>query len=135
MALRPFVWKTFDVNLTWIMGFHPQKVEYFWFYTVYMDPIVKISDFEVIFTSQNVFYFSSKKLEVVTIARYLNAFWFFDFSLLDILPKYMNPKLMSRSLYVTDDLPEKSGHHTNRQTNRRTSFFKRMPHKSPSGNN
>ena len=42
--------------------------------------------------------FSSKKLEVVTIARYLNAFWFFDFSLLDIFPKYMNPKLMSRWL-------------------------------------
>ena len=71
------------------------------------------------------FIFSSKKLEVVTIARYLNAFWFFDFSLLDILPKYMNPKLMSRSLYVTDDLPEKSGH---TQTNIRTSFFKRSPH-------
>ena len=65
------------------------------------------------------FIFSSKKLEVVTIARYLNAFWFFDFSLLDILPKYMNPKLMSRSLYVTDDLPEKSGQ-TNGQTNTQT---------------
>ena len=50
-----------DVNLTWIMSFHPQKVEYFCFYTVYMDPIVKISDFEVIFTSQNVFYFFFKK--------------------------------------------------------------------------
>ena len=101
-----------------------------------MDPIVKISDFEVIFTSQNVFYFSSKKLEVVTIARYLNAFWIFDFSLLDILPKYMNPKLMSRSLYATDDLPEKSGHRTNGQTetDTRTSFFRRLPHKSPSGN-
>ena len=103
------MWKTFDVNLTWVMSFDLQKVEYFCFYTVYMDPIVIIYDFEVIFTSQNVFYvFFKKKLEVVTIARYLNAFWFFEFSLLDILPKYMNPKLMSRSLYVTDDLPEKT---------------------------
>ena len=72
-----------------------------------MDPIVKISDFEVIFTSQNVFYFFLKKtLEVVTIARYLNAFWFFDFSLLDILPKYMNPKIVSRSRYALHDLPK-----------------------------
>jgi hypothetical protein len=31
------------------------------FYTVYMDPIAKISDFEVIFRSQNVFYFFFKK--------------------------------------------------------------------------
>ena len=88
------------VNLMWIMSFHPQKVEHLCFYTVYMDPIVKISDFEVIFTSQNDFFiFSSKKLEVVTIARYLNAFRIFDFSLFDILPKYMNPKLMSRSVH------------------------------------
>ena len=53
--LGALVWNTFDVNLMWVMSFHPQKVEYFCFYTVYMDPIVKISDFEVIFTSQNVF--------------------------------------------------------------------------------
>ena len=61
------------------------------------------------FVRKTFFIFSSKKLEVVTIARYLNAFWIFDFSLLDILPKYMNPKSMSRSLYVSDDFPEKSG--------------------------
>ena len=76
---------------------------------------MKISDFEVIFTSQNVFYFL-QKLEVVTIARYLNAFWFFDFSLLDILPKYMNPKSMSRSLYASEDLTKCPAGRTNKQT-------------------
>ena len=50
------------VNLTWAMCFHPKKDETFHFYTVYMNPIVKISDFEVIFTSQNVFYFSKKNV-------------------------------------------------------------------------
>ena len=106
MALRRFVWKIFDVNLTWIVSVHPQKA-------VYMDPIVKFPILRSYLLRKKFFIFSSKKLEVVTIARYLNAFWFFDFSLLDILPKYMNPKLMSRSLYVTDDLPEKTGHQTN----------------------
>ena len=99
---------------------------------------MKISDFEVIFTS-HFYYFSSKKLEVVTIARYLNAFWFFDFSLLDILPKYMTPKLMSRSLYASENLTESPAGHKHTQTNKptdpRTSFFKRLPHKSPSDNN
>ena len=82
------------------------KMVSFRFYTVYKKKFVKISPFWIIilFTSRNVFYFSSKKLEVVTIARYLNTFWIFDFSLLDILPKYMNPKLMSRSLYALGDL-------------------------------
>ena len=61
---------------------------FFCFYTVYMDPIVKKSDFWVIYTSQNVFYVFFKKLDVVTITRYQNTFWIFDFSLLDILPKY-----------------------------------------------
>ena len=89
-----------------------------------MDPIVKFSDFEVIFTSQNVFFFQQKKLEVVTIARYLNAFWFFDFSLLDILPKYMNPKSMSRSLYASEDLTGKCPDtQTDRQTNRQTDII------------
>ena len=60
--LGTLVWKTFDVNLAWIMFFfHQQKVGHFCFYTVYMDPIVKNSDFWVIYTSQNVFYFFFKK--------------------------------------------------------------------------
>ena len=40
------------------------------------------------------FIFSSKKLDVVTITRYQITFWIFDFSLLEILPKYMNPKIV-----------------------------------------
>ena len=116
------------VNLVWIMIFHLQKVEHFSFYTVHMDPLVKNSDFWVIYTSQNVFYFSSKKLDVVTITRYQITFWIFDFSLFDILPKYMNPKIVSRSLYALHDLPK------NPHANGRTSIFKRLPHKSPSGN-
>ena len=71
-----------------------------------MDPLVKNSDFWVIYTSQNVFYFSSKKLDLVTITRYQITFWIFDFSLFDILPKYMNPKIVSRSLYALHDLPK-----------------------------
>ena len=106
MALRALVWKTFDVNLTWIMIFHLLKVEHFCFYTVYMDPIVKKTDFWVIYTSQNVFYFFFKKLDVVTITRYQITFWIFDFSLLEILPKYMNPKIVLRTLYALDDLPK-----------------------------
>ena len=57
---------------------------------------------------------------------------------LSIWTKYMNPKLMSRWLYAGEDLTEKSGQtdrQTNTQTNPRTSFFRRLPHKSPSGNN
>ena len=34
--LGTLVWKTFDANLTWIMIFIRQKVEYFCFYTVYI---------------------------------------------------------------------------------------------------
>ena len=88
------------INLMWIMIFHLQKVGYFCFYTVHMDPLVKHSDFWVIYTSQNVFIFSSKKLDVVTITRYQNTFWIFDFSLIEILHKYMNLKNVSRSLYA-----------------------------------
>ena len=71
-----------------------------------MDLIVKNSDFWVIYTSQNVFYFFFKKLDVVTITRYQITFWIFDFSLLDILPKYMNPKIVLRTLYALHDLPK-----------------------------
>ena len=59
--LGTLVWKTFDVNLAWIMISHLQKNGYFCFYTVHMDPLVKNSDFWVIYTSQNVFYFFFKK--------------------------------------------------------------------------
>ena len=52
------------------------------------------------------FIFSSKKLDVVTITRYQITFWIFDFSLLEILPKYMNPKIVLRTLYALDDLPK-----------------------------
>ena len=52
------------------------------------------------------FIFSSKKLDVVTITRYQITFWIFDFSLLDILPKYMNPKIVLRLLYALHDLPK-----------------------------
>ena len=136
VALRPFVWKTFgprqsDVDhefssaKSWIFLFlhcvYGPNCENFWFWGH-------------IYFAKRFLFFLQKKLEVVTIARYLNAFWIFDFSLLDILPKHMNPKSMSRSLYVSDDFPEKSGQ-TDKRTNTRTSFFKRMPHKSPSGNN
>ena len=43
---------------------------------------------------------------MVTITRYQNTFWIFDFSLLDILPKYMNPKIVSRMRYALHDLPK-----------------------------
>ena len=73
-----------------------------------MDPIVKITHLWVIYyTVLHKTFFSSKKLDVVTITRYQNTFLIFDFSLLEILPKYiMNPKLMSRSLYALHDLPK-----------------------------
>ena len=40
------------------------------------------------------------------ITRYQITFWIFDFSLLEILPKYMNPKIVLRTLYALDDLPK-----------------------------
>ena len=43
---------------------------------------------------------------MVTITRYQITFWIFDFSLLEILPKYMNPKIVLRTLYALDDLPK-----------------------------
>ena len=140
VALRPFVWKTFGPRQSDVdHEFSSAKSWIFFVFTLCIwTQLWKFLILRSYLLRKTFFIFSSKKLEVVTIARYLNAFWFFDFSLLDILPKYMNPKLMSRSLYATDDLPEKSGHRTNGQThkhrNKRTSFFKRMLHKSPSGN-
>ena len=52
------------------------------------------------------FIFSSKKLDVVAITRYQITFWIFDFSLIEILPKYMNPKIVLRTLYALHDLPK-----------------------------
>ena len=127
--LGALVWKTFNVNLAWIMIFIRQKVVHCCFYTVYMDPIVKISDFWVIYTSQNVFYFFFKKLDVVAITGYQITFWIFDFSLLENLPKYMNPKIVLRTLYALDDLPKIADGRTDADV--RTSIFKRLPHKSP----
>ena len=70
--LGTLVWKTFDVNL---VGHN----------------YILRKTFSI---------FSSKKLDVVTITRYQNTFWIFDFSLFEILHKYMNQKLMPRSLYA-----------------------------------
>ena len=53
-----------------------------------MDPLVKNSDFGSYILRKTFFIFYSKKLDVVTITRYQITFWIFDFSLLDILPKY-----------------------------------------------
>ena len=78
----------------------------FCFYTVYMDPIVKNSDFGSYILRKTFFIFSSEKLDVVTITRYQITFWIFDFSLLEILPKYMNPKIVLRTLYALHDLPK-----------------------------
>ena len=79
------------------------------------------------------FIFSSEKLDVVTITRYQITFWIFDFSLLEILPKYMNPKNVSRSLYALHDLPKNpdADGRTDADAYVRTSIFKRLPHKSP----
>ena len=78
------------------------------------------------------FIFSSEKLDVVTITRYQITFWIFDFSLLEILPKYMNPKIVLRTLYALDDLQKNRGHRTDADADTgRTSIFKRLPHKSP----
>ena len=107
---------------------------YFFGVAHHMDPLVKISGFWVIYTSQNVFIFSSKKIDVVTITRYQITFWIFDFSLFDISPKYVNPKIVSRSLYALHDLPKNRGRTPRTRTDGRTSIFKRLPHKSPSGN-
>ena len=95
-----------------------------------MDPLVKNLIFGSYILRKTFFIFSSKKLDVVTITRYQIMFWIFDFSLLAILPKYMNPKLMSRSLYALHDLPKNRGRTPDTG---RTSIFKRLPHKSPSG--
>ena len=43
---------------------------------------------------------------MVAITGYQITFWIFDFSLLEILPKYMNPKIVLRTLYALDDLPK-----------------------------
>ena len=94
-----------------------------------MDPLVKILIFGSYALRKTFFIFSSKKLDVVTITRYQITFWIFDFSLLEILPKYMNPKIVSRTLYALDDLPKIADAYAYAYV--RTSIFKRMPHKSP----
>ena len=82
-----------------------------------MDPIVKNLIFGSYTLRKMFFIFSSKKLDVVTITRYQITFWIFDFSLLDILPKYMNPKIVLRTLYALDDLPKLAdGHRTRTRT-------------------
>ena len=98
-----------------------------------MSPLVKILIFGSYILRKTFFIFSSKKLDVVAITGYQITFWIFDFSLLEILPKYMNPKIVLRTLYALDDLPKNRGHRTDgRGRGRvRTSIFKRLPHKSP----
>ena len=76
-------------NLTWLMCFDLKKMRSFCFYTVYMGPIWVKYQFLLVFSLGNRFYFFSEKKQMVTITRYQITFWIFDFSLLDILPKYI----------------------------------------------
>ena len=85
-----------------------------------MDPLVKNPDFLSYILRKTFFIFSSKKLDVVAITGYQITFWIFDFSLLEILPKYMNPKIVLRTLYALDDLPKNRGHRTRTRTDGRT---------------
>ena len=58
---------------------------------------------------------------MVAITGYQITFWIFDFSLLEILPKYMNPKIVLRTLYALDDLPKMAdGHRTRTDAHGRT---------------
>ena len=112
--LGALVWKTFDVNLTWIMIFPSAKSWIFLFLHCVYGPNCEIFwFFGHIHFAKCFLFFIQKKLDVVTITRYQITFWIFDFSLLEILPKYMNPKIVSRSLYALDDLPKiADGHRT-----------------------
>ena len=105
--LGALVWKTFVVNLTWIMIFSSAKSWAFLFlHCVYGPNCENFWFLGHIHFAKRFLFFLQKKLDVVTITRYQITFWIFDFSLLEILPKYMNPKIVLRTLYALDDLPK-----------------------------
>ena len=105
--LGALVWKTFGVNLVWIMIFSSAKKLNIFVFTLWIwTHLRKILGFGSYILRKTFFIFSSEKLDVVTITRYQITFWIFDFSLLEILPKYMNPKIVLRTLYALDDLPK-----------------------------
>ena len=127
--LGTLVWKTFDVNLTWIMIFSSAKSCAFLFLHTWTQ-LWKFMVFGSYTLRKTFFICSSKKLDVVTITRYQITFWIFDFSLLEILPEY-EPKNR-----VTHAVPcmicQKIRTPDVRTYGRvRTSIFKRLPHKSP----
>ena len=92
------VWPTSIWRGSWFSIF--KKLNIFVFTLCIWTHLWKILIFGSYILRKTFFIFSSKKLDVVTITRYQITFWIFDFSLFDILPKYMNPKIVSRSLYA-----------------------------------
>ena len=132
MALSAFVWKTFDLRQSGVghdFPFSKKSWTFLFLHCAYGPICEKNLIFGSYILRKTFFIFSSKKLDVVTITRYQITFWIFDFSLLEILPKYMNPKIVSRSRYALDDLPKIADGRTDADV--RTSIFKRLPHKSP----
>ena len=102
------VWPTSIWRGSWFSIF--KKLNIFVFTLCIWTQLWKFLIFGSYILRKTFFIFSSKKLDVVTITRYQITFWIFDFSLFDILPKYMNPKIVSRSLYALHDLPKNRGH-------------------------
>ena len=128
--VRPSFKNSKNVNLAWIMIFSiGKKLNIFVFTLCIWTHLWKILIFGSYTLRKTFFIFSSKKLDVVAITGYQITFWIFDFSLLEILPKYMNPKIVLRTLYALDDLPKIADGRTDADV--RTSIFKRLPHKSP----
>ena len=91
VALRAFVWKTFDLRQSGVDHDFSifKKLNIFVFTLCIWTHLWKILIFGSYILRKTFFIFSSKKLDVVTITRYQITFWIFDFSLFDILPKYI----------------------------------------------
>ena len=110
-----------------VLWFSIRKKLLFCFYTVWMDPIVKISFLGSYLLRET--FFSSNKLEVVTIARYLNTFWIFGLFDFWAFARVYGP-------YAGEDLTEKSGQtngQTNKQTDRRTTILNGSATQEPKG--
>mgnify|MGYP000686076305 CR=1 FL=1 len=138
MALRAFVRSRLNlfahVNLTCLKYSQVEKIGFCMLLPEHnMDPTKYNSVFSCIHSLRKVFQ-KNFKTPFWTIVPFLLKLSFFltDFSLHEILLEHMGPKILSPVPVNWHKTPKISGRSTDGD---RTSKFKRVPHKSPSGKN
>ena len=104
--LGTLVWKTFDVNLTWIMIFSSAKSWAFLFlHCVYGPNCEKFRFLGHIYFAKRFLFFLQKNLMWSRLQGIKTRFEFSTFRFLKFCIS-MNPKMVSRSRYALHDLPK-----------------------------